>query len=60
MASEEKPGRGGIGSRVRVEWVGWKERLGLETGSLLHLRGDSGGPEGAKWALENDFPESRS
>ena len=35
-----------------MEWVGWKEGPGLETGGLLHLGGDPRAPEGEKWALE--------
>ena len=56
---EKDVGGGGVRHRVGVEWVGWVEGLGLETGSLLHLGGDSGAPEGEKWALEKAFPESR-
>jgi len=38
-ASKEKPGGGRFWCRVWVEWVGWKKRQGLETGSLLRLGG---------------------
>ena len=49
---EEKPGGGGIGCRVRVEWTGWEDNPGLEAGGLSCLGGDPRASEGAEWALE--------
>jgi len=52
-ASEENPDRSRrVRCGVRLEWVGGKEKLGLETGSLLCLGRDPGAPKGAKWALK--------
>src|SRR5882724_8895541 len=60
MAPEEKPDRSRrVGCGVRLEWVGWKERPGLETGSLIRLGRDPGAPKGAKWAFEEDCPGFR-
>ena len=52
---------GGMWNQMQsLSGVGWVEgKLGLETGSLLHLGGDQGAPKGAEWALEKDLPGSR-
>jgi len=59
-ASDKELVRSGrVGCGVRLEWVGWKARLELETGCVFCLGRDLGAPKGVKWAFEEDCPGFR-